>query len=66
MFSAFEGESFELIQIWRFFEMISFLFFVSAVGHLEKYSDKNIKLHERIFCRNSEMELFFNKKGEFI
>ena len=42
--------------------MISFLFFVSAVGHLEKYSDKNIKLHERIFCRNSEMELFFNKK----
>ena len=46
--------------------MISFLFFVSAVGHLENYSYKNIKLHEQTFYWNSEMELFFNKKGELI
>ena len=44
--------------------MISFLFFVSAVGHLEKYTDENIKLHEKTFYRNSEMELFLNIKGE--
>ena len=64
MFSAFDRESFELIQIWRIFKMISFLFFVSAVGHLEKYTDENIKLHEKTYYWNTEMELFFNIKGE--
>ena len=45
--------------------MISFLFFVSAVGQLEKYTDKNMKLHEKTFYRNSEMELIFNIRGEY-
>ena len=44
--------------------MISFLFFVSAVGRLEKYTDENIKLHGKTFYRNSDMELVFNTKGE--
>ena len=41
--------------------MISFLFFVSAVGQLEKYSDENIKCHVELSCRNLETEMSFNK-----
>ena len=47
--------------------MISFIFFVSAVGHLEKYSDDNITCHEDRWYENSKMEMLFNntgKKGE--
>ena len=41
--------------------MISFLFFVSAVGQLEKYSDENIKCRVETLCRNLETEMYFNK-----
>ena len=41
--------------------MISFLFFVSAVGQLEKYSDENIKCHVETWYRNLETETSFNK-----
>ena len=44
--------------------MISFLFFVSAVGHLEKYSDENIKCNVEPWYSNSEMKRVLNNTGD--
>ena len=61
----FQGEPFKIIQIAKSFKMISFLFFVSAVGHLEKYSNENIKCNVEPWYSNSEMKRVLNNTGDY-